>query len=124
VPVAATGQADVGAADTDPAVLLRVGEQVLEQGAVGALEGGALGEIAVRVGEPRGERVAHLLELPEHEHARRPGGLDPVRDDDPSQPLGDQQPEPPLQLADLPAQLGAREALVAQPVVLGSPVGD
>ena len=112
MPVAATGQADVGAADTDPAVLLRGGEQVLEQGAVGALEGGALGERAVRVGEPCGERVAHLLELPEPEHARRPGGLDPVRDDDPSQPLGDQSPELPLKLADLPAQLGAPEPLV------------
>ena len=112
MPVAAAGQADVGAADADPAVLLRGGEQVLEQGAVGALEGGALGERAVRVGEPCGERVAHLLELPEPEHARRPGGLDPVRDDDPSQPLGDQPAELPLELADLPAQLGAREPLV------------
>jgi hypothetical protein len=112
VPVAATGQADVGAADADPAVLLRGGEQVLEQGAVGALEGGALGESAVRIGEPCCERVAHLLKLPQPEHARRPGGLDPVRDDDPSQPLGDQPSEPPLELADLPAQLGAREPLV------------
>jgi hypothetical protein len=112
VPVAATGQADVGATDTDPAVLLRGGEQVLEQGAVGALEGGALGERAVRVGEPCGERVAHFLELPEPEHSRWPRGLDPVRDDDPSQPLGDQPPELPLELADLPAQLGASQALV------------
>ena len=90
MPVAATGQADVGAADADPAVLLRSGEQVLEQGAVGALEGGARGERAVRVGDPCGERVANLLELPQAKHARRPDGLDPVRDDDPSQPLGDQ----------------------------------
>jgi hypothetical protein len=112
VPVAATGQADVGAADADPAVLLRGGEQVVEQGAVGALEGGAVGERAVGVGEPRGERVAHLLELPQPEHPRRSRGLDPVRDDDPSQPLGDQPPELPLELADLPAQLGAREPLV------------
>ena len=124
MPVAAAGQADVGAADSDPAVLFRGGQQVLEQGAVGALEGGTVGERAVRVGEPCGERVAHLLELSEPEHPRRPGRLDPVRDDDPSQPLGDQPPEIALELADLPAQLCASQPLVPQPVVLGSPVGD
>lgn len=92
MPVAAAGQADVGAADADPAVLLRGGEQILEQGSVGLLEGGALGEGAVRVGDPCGERVAHLLQLPQPEHPRRPHGLDPVRDDDPSQARGDEKP--------------------------------
>jgi hypothetical protein len=110
--VAAAGQADVGAADADPVVLLRSGEQVLEQGAVGLLEGGALGERAVRVGDPSGERVAHLLKLPEPEHPRRPRRLDPVRDDDPPQPFGNQFPELPLEPADLPPQLGASEPLV------------
>jgi hypothetical protein len=110
--VAAAGQAEVGAADADPAVLRRGGEQFLQQGAVGVLEGDALGERAVRLGDPCGERVAHFLELAEPEHPRRPGGLDPMRDEHPSHPLGDQLPELTLQPADLPAQLGAGQPLV------------
>ena len=107
MPVAAAGQAEVGAADPHPAVAGGVGEQSLEQFAVGGLEGGALGERPARLGDPDGERVADLLELTEVEHARRPGGTDPVRDDDPAQPLGDEPAQLQLEPADLPAQLGA-----------------
>ena len=63
----------------------------------------------------RGERVANLLELAQVEHPRRPGGTDPVRDVDPPEALGDQPAELALELADLPAQLGAGEQLVDQP---------
>ena len=112
MPVAAARLADVGAADADPRVALRGDDHVGKKLAVDLLDEGAPGERPASLVEAGRKRVAHLLELPEPEHPRRPGGLDPVRDDDPSQPLGDQPPELPLELADLPAQLGAREPLV------------
>ena len=89
-------------------VALRGGEHVGEQLAVGLLDDGALGERAAGLGDAGRERVADLLQLTEVEHARRPGGADPVRDVDPAHALGDQPAELQLELADLPAQLGAR----------------
>ncbi len=124
MPVAAAGLAHVGAADADPAVALRGGEQVTEKFAVGLLDEGPLGEDAMRLGDPDGERVANALKPAEVEHPGRPRGLDPVRDLHPPQPLGDQIPELPLEPADLPAQLRARGALDLQPSVLCHPLGD
>jgi hypothetical protein len=112
VPVAAAGQADVCAADPDPAVGGGVGQHRLDQLRVAALEGDALGERGAGLGDPAGERVAQLLQLAEVEHAGRPGGLDPMRDADPAEPLGDEATQLQLELADLAAELGARRELV------------
>jgi hypothetical protein len=113
VPVAAAGLTDIGAADSQPAVAGRVGQHRGEQLAVGGLDRGALGERPLRRGDLAGKRVADLLELTEVEHPRRPGGGgDPVRDADPAEPLDEQPAQLALELADLAAQLGAREALV------------
>jgi hypothetical protein len=110
--VAAAGLADVGAADADPGVALRGGEQVGEKFAVGLLDEGPLGKDAVGLGEPGGERVADFLQLAKVEDARRPGGVDTVRDVDPTGAFGDQPAQLKLQLGDLPAQLDPRQPLV------------
>jgi hypothetical protein len=112
VPVAAAGLADVGAADPDPLVALRGGEHVLKKFAVGLLDEGTLGEGAVGLGQTGRQRIADLLQLAEVEDARRPGGVDPVRDVDPAHALGDEPGEVTLELADLPAQLIPRASLV------------
>jgi hypothetical protein len=107
VPVAAAGLADVVAADPDPRIALREGEQVGKKFAVGLLDEGALGERPVRLAEAGRERVADLLQLTEVEHSRRPGGGDPMGHGDPAHPLGEQPAQLELQLGDLPTQLGA-----------------
>jgi hypothetical protein len=112
VPVAAAGQADVGAADPHPVVLLRGQEHALQQLAVGLLDGVTVGERPVRLGDPAGERVAQLLERAEPEHPRRPRGPDPVRHGDPAESLGHHPRQLVLELADLPPQLGAGKTLV------------
>lgn len=112
MPVAAAGLADVVAADPDPGITLREGEHVGKQFAVGLLDEGALGERLVGLAEAGRERVADLLQLTEVEYARRPGGVDPVRDGDPPHALGDQPAQLELQLGDLPAQLDARPRLL------------
>jgi hypothetical protein len=123
--VAAARLTDIGAADAQPAVLLRGDQHRREELAGGRLEGVALGEGAVRFADPGGERVAGLLQLAEVEDARGAGGGHPVRDVDPAEAGGDEPGQLPLEPADLAAQLGARLALPAtQPVVLGSPLGD
>ena len=112
MPVAAARQAEVGPADPQPAVGGGVGKHVVEEHPVGLLEGVALDQRPARLGDLAGERVAHLLELPQVEHPWRSRGLDPVRDDDAPEALGDQAAELTLELGDLPAQLGAGQALV------------
>jgi hypothetical protein len=124
VPVAATVLADVGAADADPAVSLGGGKHLAQKFAVGLLDEGPLGEGAVGLGDAGGERVADALQLPQVEDARRSGGVDPMRDDDPAEPFGDEPAQLTLELADLPPQLGARTRLVdLQPSVLCHPLG-
>ncbi len=123
MPVPAAGLADVGAADPDPAVILRGGEHVVQKFAVGLLEEGALGKGAPGFGEAGRERVADLLQLAEVEDARRPDGVDPVRDVDAPHPLGDQPGELPLELADLPPQLIPRASLVGDPRNSCHPLG-
>jgi hypothetical protein len=112
VPVAAAFEAEVGAADADPPVLGGRGDHRLDQVAVGILEGDALGERALGVGDPAGERVADALQLTEVEDPARPGGVDPVRDDHASEPLGDQPRQLALQPPDLTPQLDAGQALI------------
>jgi hypothetical protein len=129
VPVATAGQAEVGAADPQPAMGGRGREHVVEKFAVGRLEGGALGEGELGVGDAQGEGVANFLELTEAEDARRPGGPDPMRDDDPPEPLGDEPAQLAVEPADLPAQLGAGAQFLGidpsgEPSAFGNPLGD
>jgi hypothetical protein len=108
VPVSAARQAEVGATDPQPAVPIGGGEHVIEELAVGGLDGGALDEGAARLGGADGEGVADALEPTEVEDARRAGGADPVRDVDSAEPLGDEPGELALETADLTAQLDPR----------------
>jgi hypothetical protein len=112
VPVAAAGQAEVGAADPQPAVGSGVGKHRVEELAVRLLDGVALDQRTGRVGDPAGERVANLLELTQVEHPRRSRGADPVRHVDPPEALGHQAAELTLEPADLPPQLGAGQTLI------------
>jgi hypothetical protein len=122
--VAAAGQAEVAATDPQPAVGGGIGKHLVEELAVGLLEGIALDQRAPRLGEAPGERVADLLELAQVEYPRRSRSGDPVRHDDASETLGDQPGELTLELGDLPAQLGAGAGFAGQPVDFGSPLGD
>ena len=112
MPVAAARQAEVGAADPQPAVGGRVGKHPVEEPAVGLLDGVALEEGAARVGDATGERIAKLLELTQVEDPRRPLGGDPVRHLDATEPVGNHPAELTLQPPDLPAQLGAGQTLI------------
>ncbi len=121
MPVAAARLADVGAADPQPAVGGGVGKHLVEERAVGLLDGVALEERAARLGDAAGERVTDLLQGAEVEHARRPRGGDPVRHVDAPEPLGDQARELPLEPPDLPAQLGAGQTLIDRDSVEHTP---
>ena len=123
MPVAAARQAEVGAADPQPAVGGRVGQHRVAELAVGLLEGVALGQRPVRLADADGERVAQLLQLTEVEHPGRARGGDPVRNHDTAEARGDHPTELALEPADLPAQLGPRTRLAKQPIVLGRPLG-
>jgi hypothetical protein len=112
MPVATARRADIGTADPQPVVLGRRRQHGGQQLTVGGLDGGALGERGARLGGADGESVPQLLQLAEVEHPRGPGGADPVRDDDPAQPFGDEACQLQLELADLAAQLGARKSLI------------
>jgi hypothetical protein len=114
VPVAAAGLADVGAGDSQPLVLSRRGQHSPQQLAVAGLDLGLLGERGPRGGDPRCECVAHLLQLLEAGDPRLPeGGGNPAVEREPGEGLGREARELVLEAADLAAQLGAREALVA-----------
>ena len=67
------------------------------------LDGVALGEGSVRFAVRVGERVAHLLQLPEPEQPRRAPGIDPMRHGDAAESLGEDPAELELEPADLPA---------------------
>lgn len=121
MPVAATREAEVGPADPQPTEAGGVGEHSPEELAVGPLEVIPLDQGAARLGDAIGERVAHLLELPQVEHPRRSRGGDAVRDDDAPETLGDQAAELPLEPGDLPAQLGAGQALIDRDSLEHSP---
>jgi GAF domain-containing protein len=112
--VTAAGLADVGAADPHPAVVARRLDQGAEKFAVGGLGGGPRGERRAGLAGALGERVAQALELAEVEQARgRAGCDDRVEDGDTPEAVEGEVGELELEAADLAAQLGAREALVA-----------
>jgi hypothetical protein len=119
--VAAARQTEVGAADPHPAIGGGVGEHVVEERAIGVLEGLALGEGALRLGDAARQLVADLLELAQVQHPRRTRSLDPVRYLHASETLGDQPGKLTLELADLPAQLGAGQTLVDRDSVEHTP---
>jgi hypothetical protein len=119
--VTAARQAEVGAADPQPAEAGGVGEHLVEQFAVGLLEGVALDQRAAGLGEATGERVTDLLQLTEVEHPGRARGGDPVRHDDAAETLRDQPGELTLELGDLPAQLGAGQSLIDRDSVEHTP---
>jgi len=112
VPVAAARQAEIGTADPQPAIGGGVGKHLVEEPAVGLLDGITLAEGASRVGDATGERITKPLELTQVEDPRRPRGADPVRHVDAAEAFGDQPVELELELADLPAQLGAGQTLI------------
>ena len=112
MPVAAARQAEVGAADPDPAVLGGRGEHGLDQLAVGLLEGVALGERSARLGDAGRERVADALESAEVEYPRRSGGTDPVGHVHTAEALADQPGELGLEPADLAPQLDPGTQLI------------
>jgi hypothetical protein len=121
VPVPAPGQAEVVAADPQPAVAGGVGEHLLEQRLVRFLERLALDQRAARIGDLDRQRITDLLELAQVEHPGRTGGGDPMGDDDAPEALGDQPAELTLEPGDLPAQLGAGQPLVDRDSVEHSP---
>ena len=114
MPVPAAGQAEVGPADPQPAMVSRRLDQALKQLAVGGLDSGLRGERGSGLPGALGELVAHALEGAEVEHAwaRRRGG-DPVGDVEAAEALEGETRQLELEAADLAAQLGAGEALVA-----------
>jgi hypothetical protein len=115
VPVPAARQAKVGAADPQPTVVPRRLDQGSQQLAVGRLDGGLRGEGGGGLPGALGALVAHALESTEVEHpwARCRGG-DPVGDVEPAEALEGEARQLELEAADLAAQLGAGEALVAR----------
>jgi hypothetical protein len=113
--VAAARFADVGTGDAQPPVVGRRGEHPLQQLAVGRLALGAPGEGVACLGDPRRQRVAHLLQLAEADQPRlarrrRHAGLD--REAGKSLDREPRQLE--LQAADLPPQLGPRQSLAIE----------
>jgi hypothetical protein len=114
VPVAAAGLADVGAGDAQPLVLGGRGQHPPQQLTIARLDLGLPGERGPGGGDPRRERVAHLLQLPEAGDPRLPEARgNPGVEREPGEGLGREARELVLEAADLAAQLGAREALVA-----------
>ncbi len=123
MPVAAAGLAEVGAGDPHPLVLGGGGEHTLEQLAVARLQLGPAAQRPPRLRGPRGERVAHPLELgeagdPRPRRRRGDGDIDL----EPREGLGPQPRQLPLQPPDLAPQLGAGEPLVAPDLKPAEPV--
>lgn len=112
--MAAAVLAEIGARDPHPPVLGGVGQHAPQQLAVANLGAGLLAEGEVRLADPHGERVAHPLQLGEAGHPRRAGRrADAGLDLEAGKGLGGEPRELALEAADLAAQLGAGEALVA-----------
>jgi hypothetical protein len=89
-------------------------EHATQQLAVLRLQLGPLAEGEAGAGDPCGERVAHPLQLAEAGDPRlAPGRGDAGVDLDPGEGLDHEAGELALEAADLAAQLGASEALVA-----------
>ena len=121
MPVPATRLADVGVADPDPAVALRVAQHVLDEGAVGVLDGVALAKVAAGLLDAVRECVTDLLELTEVENP----GTAAWRVDPPLEALarpggGEELGEIALEVLDLGEQRATGATLVGR---LGAPYG-
>jgi hypothetical protein len=106
VPVTAARQAEVGAADAQPAVGGGVGQHRGDELTVGLLDGVALRQRPLRLGDAGGEGIAELLELAEVEDPRRARGTDPMRHVHAPESLRDQPGQLALEPSDLPPELG------------------
>lgn len=114
MPVPTAGLADVGPRDPHPLVLGGRRQHLLQQLAVAGLEFVLLAQSVTRPADPLGERVADPLELVETGDARRgKAGRDPGIEREARKGLGTEAGKLMFEPPDLPAQLSAREALVA-----------
>lgn len=113
MPVAAAVLADVLAGDAHPLVLGGSGEHAAEQLPVARLQPGLAAQRVARLGDPPGEAVAHPLQLSQVGDVRDARRPDAGRDRQPREGLRREPQQLPLEAADLAAQLGPREALVA-----------
>jgi hypothetical protein len=112
--VPAAGLADVGVGDAHPLVLGGGVEHAAQQLAVSSLELGLLAEGEAGGGDPLRQRVAHPLQLAEIRDPRLAAKSgDAGVDLDPREGLDHEARELALEAADLAAQLGTGEALVA-----------
>ena len=121
--MAAAGLADVGAGNAQPLEVLRALQHPLEQLTVAGLQFLALAQGSGPGRDSRGERVPDLLQRAEVQRARRDRrGRDRGVEPEARKGLGDQRRELALEPADLAAQLGAREPLVATEAELSAGV--
>jgi hypothetical protein len=82
MPVAATGLADVRTRDPQPLVIGRGSQHPFQQLVVAGLELGALPQLAPRIADPCGQRVADRLQVAQAQRPRlvrdrRHPGVDP-----------------------------------------------
>ena len=113
MPGTAARLADVVAGHLHPLVSGGIGEHLLQELAIPALERGPLAQGEASVGDPGGKGVANPLQLPEIEDARlgRESG-DAVLDLGAAEGFGEEARQLALHTADLAAQLRPRVALV------------
>ncbi len=114
MPVRAAGLADVGVGDAHPLVLGGGVEHATQQLSVLSLQLVLLPEGQPGSRDPIRQRVAHALQVPQARDPRLAArGGDAGVDLDPREGLDHEARELTLESADLAAQLGASEALVA-----------
>lgn len=116
----APGLADVLAGNLHPLVVGRGGEHPLEQLAIRHLRGSPGPDLPARFGDPRGEAVAHSLQLAEPQGAGPRGRPGNARiDSETRERLGGQPRKLSLEATDLAPHLGAGAALAAGEQKLG-----
>lgn len=119
MPVPAAGLSDIGAGDAQPPMLGGSLQYPGQKLAVASLELFLLAQRGASVGNTVGERIANPLELPKPNETRSAGLRRNSSSDLRSRKgLGGQPSELMLQTADLAAQLGASESLVASSKLL------
>ena len=111
MPVAAASLADVFRGQPHPPIAAGLGDHRLEQAAIGLFRVAAPAELGLSLSQPRGERVAHSLEIRDVEHPR-PADCS-HRPFDPMSGIGrrEQLAQPPLKQPDLGPEIVARSAL-------------
>lgn len=120
--MAAAGEAEVFARDSDPLEVLGGGEHPLDQRPVLVLDQVALDQRLPGLGDAVGEAVANCLQPAEVDHPRLGAeGIDAMRDLGVAEGLAEEGRQLGLEAGDLPPQLQPRLALVdrdAEPVKL------